>query len=279
MFLEFNRMSRQRCLPDFSTANQKRNMDRNRFRTILPYEDNRVRLTPTATNPDGYINASHITLTTSKDQLHYIAAQGPLVSTADEFWTMVWENDVTVIAMLTGTKDHHQQRSCAIYWPAKLGPSNLVCIGEYEIRTTHLSASTSHITRRLIVRHLPSQAERLVWQLQYLSWVERGCPQDQRSFNEYLDEIDALRRQSEGGSKRDGSGSPVLVHCSNGVGRTGLCILTDVVRTLIQQSKTVPIPTLLWNLREQRMHMIQTIAQYNFVYQMASFYQQSSRLI
>lgn len=48
--------------PDFTTALHPDNVARNRYKDVLPYEENRVRLTPTKENKMGYINASHITV-------------------------------------------------------------------------------------------------------------------------------------------------------------------------------------------------------------------------
>jgi hypothetical protein len=74
-----------------------------RYQDVLPYEENRVKLTPSRENRTGYINASHISAAVGSAQRFYIAAQGPLPSTVTDFWQMVWQSDVYVVVMLADT--------------------------------------------------------------------------------------------------------------------------------------------------------------------------------
>lgn len=74
-----------------------------RYQDVLPYEENRVKLTPTRENRTGYINASHISAAVASAQRFYIAAQGPLPSTVADFWQMIWQCDVYVVVMLADT--------------------------------------------------------------------------------------------------------------------------------------------------------------------------------
>lgn len=62
VFLEFERIIKKKQNADFSTAMLQENMSRNRFKDVFPYEENRVRLTPTSENKTGYINASHLSV-------------------------------------------------------------------------------------------------------------------------------------------------------------------------------------------------------------------------
>lgn len=62
VFLEFERILKKKPNADFSTAMLPENLSRNRFKDVFPYEENRVRLTPTSENKTGYINASHLSV-------------------------------------------------------------------------------------------------------------------------------------------------------------------------------------------------------------------------
>lgn len=62
LFFEFDKIQKKRPNADFTTALHPYNAQFNRFKDVLPYEDNRVKLTPTKDNKFGYINASHITV-------------------------------------------------------------------------------------------------------------------------------------------------------------------------------------------------------------------------
>ena len=59
---------------------------------------NRVVLDSTPDNPDGYINASHITFPETSTK--YIASQAPLPETVVDFWQMICQYKVKVVAML-----------------------------------------------------------------------------------------------------------------------------------------------------------------------------------
>ena len=123
LLLEFEIIPRRKAGADFSMAAHPDNLTRNqyvermgswdafdyiwwliaRFQDVLPYEENRVKLTPNRENRTGYINASHISAAVGSAQRFYIAAQGPLPSTVADFWQMIWQCDVYVVVMLADT--------------------------------------------------------------------------------------------------------------------------------------------------------------------------------
>ena len=86
---------------------------------IVSDDFNRIKLKPTESNENNdYINASdiHLEVGDTSPSLHYITCQGPLSSTGQHFWQMVWENDVTVIAMVTQEIESGKAK-CHRYWP------------------------------------------------------------------------------------------------------------------------------------------------------------------
>src|SRR3954453_15837138 len=97
------------------TAISKTSMKFNRYSDIIPFDRNRVKLyIKRSGNNTDYINASYIE--TPQKVRRYIATQGPLENTFEDFWSMVWEQRSFVIVMLT--KEHEKGRvKCARYWP------------------------------------------------------------------------------------------------------------------------------------------------------------------
>lgn len=277
VFVEFEQVPKKRLKFDCATALSEVNRERNRFKDVIPYEDNRVKLKPTKENPTGYINASHIRVPVGKQEFSYIATQGPLPTTVVDFWQMIYENNIRVISMLTGVNDPDQHK-CAKYWPVRLGTENALKFGDFSIALRYINECWSYVTRGLIVRHDPSRTERLVWHLQYTEWPDRGCPSNPAGFLEYLDELSAIKRQVmlEQNTQKPAC---VVVHCSAGVGRTGVLVLTEMMKTIMEHNGNVDVPSALKMLRNQRMHMVQTVSQYSFVYKMIKLYFQSSRLI
>lgn len=277
VFLEFERIIKKKPLADFSTAVLPENMSGNRFKDVFPYEENRVHLTPTKENRTGYINASHITVTIDGTPRSYIGAQGPLPNTLYSFWQMIWEHHVCVVVMLTEVQEQGKDK-CFRYWPQE--ESSKVQIGEFQIVRNFSMSSPTYITCSLTLCHLISRHQRTVWHIQYTDWPDHSCPQDVQGFINFMGEIDAVRRHA---SSHQSSAvlhtPPVVVHCSAGVGRSGVVILCDIMLYALDHNQSIDIPEVLTQLRLQRMLTVQTLAQYKFVYSVLIQYLKNSRLI
>ncbi|MGH0182480.1 UNVERIFIED_CONTAM: hypothetical protein FKN15_009769 [Acipenser sinensis] len=101
VFTEYEQVPKKRANAECSIALQPESAERNRFQDVLPYDDTRVELVPTKENNTGYINASHIKMNVGGHEWSYLATQGPLQNTCQDFWQMVWEQGVAIIAMVT----------------------------------------------------------------------------------------------------------------------------------------------------------------------------------
>ncbi|XP_077442818.1 tyrosine-protein phosphatase non-receptor type 14-like isoform X2 [Stigmatopora argus] len=276
---EFEQVPKKRTDGALTTAALPENAERNRFRDVVPYEENRVELVPNKENNTGYINASHIKVSIRGEEWHYIGTQGPLANTCADFWQMVWEQGVNVIAMVTAEEEGGRPKSHR-YWPKLGSKHNSATHGKFKVTTKFRTDSGCYATTGLKVKHLLSGQERTVWHLQYTDWPEQGCPEYVQGFLSYLEEIQSVRRHTN--SMLDTSKSlnpPVVVHCSAGVGRTGVVILTELMISCLEHNEPVEIPTMLSGLRQQRMLMVQTISQYKFVYQVLIQFLKNSRLI
>lgn len=275
----------------FKTAVLGENVGKNRFKDVLPYEENRVRLTQhnDKDNRTGYINASHVSATVGHQQRFYVATQNPLPDTVGHFWQMVVQCDVNLIVMLTESSDSSSSNpgssgSCLPYWPQKNGSCLEIGHG-IKVSKQFTSENGAYTTSTLTLEHKSTKTSRTVWHLQYTDWGDAGCPTDVRSFLEFLEEMSSLRRHIQtsgnGDSLRSGRNrnTPVLVHCSAGVGRTGVTILSDILLYCVDHNLDVDIPKVLTHLRQQRMLMVQTIAQYKFVHTVLINYLKQSRLI
>uniref|UniRef100_A0A8C9VCA1 Tyrosine-protein phosphatase non-receptor type n=1 Tax=Scleropages formosus TaxID=113540 RepID=A0A8C9VCA1_SCLFO len=213
------------------------------------------------------------------EEWHYIATQGPLPNTCQDFWQMVWEQGVNVIAMVTAEEEGGRSKSHR-YWPKLGSKHNSATHGKFKVTTKFRTDSGCYATTGLKVKHLLSGQERTVWHLQYTDWPDLGCPEYVQGFLSYLEEIQSVRRHTN--SMLDTSRSlnpPIVVHCSAGVGRTGVVILTELMVSCVEHNEKVEIPMMLARLRQQRMLMVQTISQYKFVYQVLIQFLKNSRLI
>ncbi|MGH0138080.1 UNVERIFIED_CONTAM: hypothetical protein FKN15_078042 [Acipenser sinensis] len=236
VFTEYEQIPKKKADGVFTTAVMPDNTERNRFRDIVPYEENRVELVPTKENNTGYINASHI-------------KEG-------------------------GRPKSHR------YWPKLGSKHNSATHGKFKVTTKFRTDSGCYATTGLKVKHLLSGQERTVWHLQYTDWPDHGCPEELQGFLSYLEEIQSVRRHTN--SMLDPSKSnnpPIVVHCSAGVGRTGVVILTELMIGCLEHNEKVDVPMMLEYLRQQRILMVQTITQYKFVYQVLIQFLKNSRLI
>nr|XP_005998636.1 PREDICTED: tyrosine-protein phosphatase non-receptor type 14 [Latimeria chalumnae] len=279
VFTEYEQIPKKKPDGVFTTATLPENAERNRFRDVVPYEENRVELVPTKENNTGYVNASHIKVTVRGEEWHYIATQGPLPNTCHDFWQMVWEQGVNVIAMVTAEEEGGRPKSHR-YWPKLGSKHSSATYGKFKVTTKFRTDSGCYATTGLKIKHLLSGQERTVWHLQYTDWPDHGCPEEVQGFLSYLEEIQSVRRHTN--SMLDAtknSNPPIVVHCSAGVGRTGVVILSEVMIGCLEHNEKVDVPVMLGNLRQQRMLMVQTIAQYKFVYQVLIQFLKSSRLI
>uniref|UniRef100_A0A8C4XR98 Tyrosine-protein phosphatase non-receptor type n=1 Tax=Falco tinnunculus TaxID=100819 RepID=A0A8C4XR98_FALTI len=247
VFTEYERIQKKRLIDgECSIARLPENAERNRFQDVLPYDDTRVELVPTKENNTGYINASHI--------------------------------KVREILTCFTFKESGREKSFR-YWPRLGSRHNTVTYGRFKITTRFRTDSGCYATTGLKIKHLLTGQERTVWHLQYTDWPEHGCPEDLKGFLSYLEEIQSVRRHTNSTVDPKNSNPPVLVHCSAGVGRTGVVILSEIMIACLEHNEMLDIPRVLDILRQQRMMMVQTLSQYTFVYGVLIQFLKSSRLI
>lgn len=277
VFAEFEEIPKRAPLLECSAAKAPHNQSRNRFKDVLPYDATRVKLTQRKDNSDGYINASHIKLSAATMNWWFIATQAPLPETSQDFWQMIWEQEVDVIAMLTAFQELGKQK-CYMYWPQETGRQHFQKYGDFEVELQFMHDSLCYLTSGIMIRHMPSKKEKMVWHLQYTDWPDHGCPEDTYGFIGFLDEVESVSRLAE---SEEGSGkkSPVVIHCSAGVGRTGVVILTMVMKWCLEHNHSVDLPRALAGIRNQRMHMVQTLGQYQFIHDTLIQYLKNTRLI
>nr|XP_057939375.1 tyrosine-protein phosphatase non-receptor type 3 [Doryrhamphus excisus] len=231
------------------SARLPENMEKNRYRDILPYDATRV----TLQGQEDYINASHITLAppVSGVCLRYVAAQGPLPHTCSHFWQTVWEQQSHTIIMLT-TLTERGRTKCHQYWPH---PPEVKDYGHMRVKCHSEECNLAYVTRRFTLTHTKRGEDRAVTHLQYVAWPDHGVPEDPSDFLLFVSSVRERRRAEE----------PLMVHCSAGIGRTGVLITMETALTLLDRGLPVFPLDVVKTLRDQRAMMVQTTCQYQFV--------------
>ncbi|XP_032152468.1 phosphatidylinositol phosphatase PTPRQ isoform X2 [Sapajus apella] len=228
------------------------NRAKNRFPNIKPYNNNRVKLIADAGVPGSdYINASYISGYLCPNE--FIATQGPLPGTVGDFWRMVWETRAKTLVMLTQCFEKGRIR-CHQYWPEDNKP--VTVFGDIVITKLMEDVQINWTIRDLkIERHGDYMTVR---QCNFTAWPEHGVPENSAPLIHFVKLVRASRAHDT---------TPMIVHCSAGVGRTGVFIALDHLTQHINDHDFVDIYGLVAELRSERMCMVQNLAQYIFLHQ------------
>ncbi|XP_020849922.1 tyrosine-protein phosphatase non-receptor type 6 isoform X2 [Phascolarctos cinereus] len=263
---EFESLQKQEVknLYDRHEGQRPENKSKNRYKNILPFDHTRVILQGRDSNIPGsdYINANYV-----KNQLVgadenakiYIASQGCLDATVNDFWQMVWQENSQVIVMTTREVEKGRNK-CVPYWP-EVGTQR--AYGLYCVFNCKEHDTPEYKVRSLQVSPLDNgDLVRKIWHYQYLSWPDHGVPSEPGGILSFLDQIN--QRQ-----ERLPHAGPIIVHCSAGIGRTGTIIVIDMIMEAISTKGLdcdIDIQKTIQMVRAQRSGMVQTEAQYKFIY-------------
>ncbi|XP_026070634.1 receptor-type tyrosine-protein phosphatase delta-like isoform X34 [Carassius auratus] len=254
MELEFKRLANTKAHTSrFISANLPCNKFKNRLVNIMPYESTRVSLQPIrGVEGSDYINASFID--GYRQQKAYIATQGPLAETTEDFWRMLWEHNSTIVVMLTKLREMGREK-CHQYWPAERSARYQYFVvdpmAEYNM--------PQYILREFKVTDARDGQSRTVRQFQFTDWPEQGVPKSGEGFIDFIGQVHKTKEQF-------GQDGPISVHCSAGVGRTGVFITLSIVLERMRYEGVVDIFQTVKMLRTQRPAMVQTEDQYQFCY-------------
>ncbi|XP_017079534.2 tyrosine-protein phosphatase non-receptor type 21 [Drosophila eugracilis] len=270
LFLEFERIPKRRENALYECALLEENEPKNHDPHFLPYDDNRVRLTPSMDNRHGYVNASYINATVGTKQLFYIVAQTPQESiTMRIFWQCVWEADVYLIVQLTEDMS---------YIP--LSSQQRLEFGQFQVYQEFLQTTDRCTTIKLRLYHVLSRRYRSVWYLQYDDWAEQNCPRDVNHFLDFLEELNSVRLAStQEVPPGHNTNPPVFLHCLEGGGRSGVTLTADLLLYTLDHNEDLDIPRVIGQLRHQRDSIIPSLAQYKFIYNLLITYLKRTRLI
>uniref|UniRef100_A0A672MRB9 Receptor-type tyrosine-protein phosphatase S n=1 Tax=Sinocyclocheilus grahami TaxID=75366 RepID=A0A672MRB9_SINGR len=200
MELEFKRLANTKAHTSrFISANLPCNKFKNRLVNIMPYESTRVCLQPIrGVEGSDYINASFID--GYRQQKAYIATQGPLAETTEDFWRMLWEHNSTIVVMLTKLREMGREK-CHQYWPAERSARYQYFVvdpmAEYNM--------PQYILREFKVTDARDGQSRTVRQFQFTDWPEQGVPKSGEGFIDFIGQVHKTKEQF-------GQDGPISVH-------------------------------------------------------------------
>ncbi|KAM8750635.1 receptor-type tyrosine-protein phosphatase beta-like isoform 11-T11 [Acanthopagrus schlegelii] len=231
------------------------NKPKNRYNNVLPYDSSRVKLSIIHGNPyDDYINANYMPGYNSRKE--FIAAQGPLPTTVNEFWRMIWEKNVQTLVMLTRCNEQGRVK-CEQYWE-----TGTKIYEDINVTTTSEIPLEDWTIRDFDIKNVKTAETRAVRHFHFTAWPDHGVPET----TELLISFRHLVREHMNQYSRH---SPTVVHCSAGVGRTGTFIAIDRLLFQIERENIVDVYGIVHDLRMHRPLMVQTEDQYVFLNQCA----------
>lgn len=222
-----------------------------RYQEIFPYKNNTVSIS----NKNKIINASWIHIPFEKS---FIATQGPPESCIEDFWQMCFDYNVNVIVMLCRVEEDGKKK-CSTYWDIKNSKDfNIVNI-------QYIEENDIFIKKEIIVQKFkePSQ-KRSFSHIQFKQWPDHQTPNIENIFH-IFENIFIFVKERKGKE-------PAVIHCSAGVGRTGVFLTLYILyKEIMEEIKSgeyifVNIFNLVRKLKEFRHHLVENIMQYNFIY-------------
>ncbi|XP_058916588.1 tyrosine-protein phosphatase non-receptor type 22 isoform X2 [Kogia breviceps] len=235
-------------------AERPKNIKKNRYKDILPYDHSRVELSMITTNEDSsYINANFIKGVYGPKA--YIATQGPLPTTVLDFWRMIWEYSILIIVMAC-MEFEMGKKKCERYW-AELGEMQLQ-LGPFSISCEAENKKSDYTIRTLQAKF--NSETRTIYQFHYKNWPDHDVPS---SVDPILELIWDVRCYQEDNSV------PICIHCSAGCGRTGVICAIDYMWMLLKDGiipENFSVFSLIQEMRTQRPSLVQTQEQYELVY-------------
>jgi len=235
------------------------NQHKNRYRHFRPLEETRVILQslPGIEGSD-FINANFVNGETPNSYHNYIACQAPLENTTDDFWRMVYEQNCGVIVMLTDFSDGKAHP----YWPEeghsrKFG--NIIVSHKKRFVVDDIEVRSILIKQDGVLKDAPRE----IIHLQYQNWPDFGVPASTKPIHDLLVLVTRFKQRATDIYNLSG---PAVIHCSAGVGRTGVFIACHITFDRLRLKQSPNIKQTVKKIREQRSGMIRTLEQYQFVY-------------
>ncbi|XP_016336805.1 receptor-type tyrosine-protein phosphatase F-like [Sinocyclocheilus anshuiensis] len=241
----------------WENSNLEVNKPKNRYANVIAYDHSRVVLTPVDGVPGSdYINANYTD--GYRKQNAYIATQGPLPETLSDFWRMVWEQRASTIVMMTRLEEKTRVK-CDQYWPVR---GTETC-GMIQVTMLDAVELATYSVRTFALYKNGSSEKREVRQFQFMAWPDHGVPEYPTPILAFLRRVKACNPPDAG---------PMVVHCSAGVGRTGVFITLSIVLERMRYEGVVDLFQTVKTLRTQRPAMVQTEDQYQLCYRAALEY-------
>ncbi|XP_067942829.1 receptor-type tyrosine-protein phosphatase epsilon-like [Watersipora subatra] len=185
---------------DCSAGKEPENREKNRFSEILPASHSSLFL---GDGGDSYINA--VLVDAHREKNHWIATQLPLSNTVADFWKMVLDQNINVIAQLEGAQ--------VPFYPRKDGESLVVKPYTISRISTEQSGQTTEVSLRVEPENMKAASVQIIVATEW----ETDIPS-----TETIIQLQGIleKKQQQTGNNR------VCITCNNGATRCGTFIIS-----------------------------------------------------
>ncbi|XP_071116948.1 uncharacterized protein [Haliotis cracherodii] len=247
---EFKKLPSSNIKP-VDCASLDENEGKNRYKDILPFDATRVPLEIENEDDSDYINASYID--GYMDQTRYVATQGPLEHTKNDFWRMIWQLNTAKIVMVTNLMESGKFK-CYGYWPFCSSESTIY--GSISVQCAKEEVYETYTLRSMAIWKEGTET-RVIKQFHFTQWPDHGVPRDTTALLHFHKVVKDTALPLSG---------PLVVHCSAGVGRTGTFLALDYLLDQARSEGRVCVYNCVQHFRRTRMKMVQTKEQYIFIH-------------
>ncbi|XP_071116947.1 uncharacterized protein [Haliotis cracherodii] len=247
---EFKKLPSSNIKP-VDCASLDENEGKNRYKDILPFDATRVPLEIENEDDSDYINASYID--GYMDQTRYVATQGPLEHTKNDFWRMIWQLNTAKIVMVTNLMESGKFK-CYGYWPFCSSESTMY--GSISVQCAKEEVYETYTLRSMAIWKEGTET-RVIKQFHFTQWPDHGVPRDTTALLHFHKVVKDTALPLSG---------PLVVHCSAGVGRTGTFLALDYLLDQARSEGRVCVYNCVQHFRRKRMKMVQTKEQYIFIH-------------
>lgn len=269
--------------PQWLSQESRMNEKRNRYSNVFPWDRTRIKLpiksnSKSKSNGNGnnldYINASKISI----NDCEYIATQGPLPNTIHHFWSMCFHQsnlqntDIIIVVMVTPLKESGMLK-CEKYWPDTNCDEDFTDlinqddIDLSDLKISHQSQNYYSDGNYQLSTFKLSSGDKIktVYHFYYDKWADCKAPTNINDLIIILNHLNQIKKSTDN--------EPIpIIHCSAGVGRTGTFIAID--QLVNQNGDFIKIVD---QMRNDRMMMVQTIHQLNYIKQVQLHLQSEGR--
>jgi tyrosine-protein phosphatase non-receptor type 9 len=266
---EFKEIRSKPIVDSYNIFKEKENLQKNRYRDVFCLDESRVKLRSDEVNDfyfSDYIHANYVDGYRQKNA--YISTQGPLDETLKDFWQMIWQETILVIAMTTKVIEQKKLK-CFQYWPLEKGESMKI-ENSFEIINDDVDDLGDYRVTKLIIKNLRNKKSRNIVHCQFLSWPDHGVPKTSLQILEFIEMVRQYQQEKLNELPEKWAehplGPPICVHCSAGIGRTGTFLSIDISVNKLKDCNKVDIEETVNKIRLQRAQSVQMRDQYVFCY-------------